>query len=355
MLKKTSTKVALSLIPLIAVIKILSLFPTFIENYYSNGLYLFISKALRLSFGWLPFSLGDVFYTLGILLIIRWFIKNIKRIVTDTKLWFVELFSVLSIVYFTFHLFWAFNYYRKPLHENLNLKADYTTEQLLETISILKEKTNALHNQLAKNDSTKVNYPFNKAFVLEHTLNSYENLWKTYPNLKYTNPSVKKSLLSYPLTIMGFSGYLNPFTNEAQVNSMIPIYKLPTTTAHEIAHQLGYAAENEANFIGFLASINNNNIYFKYSGYSFALRHCLGELFKRDPETYYEVAQTINKGIYKNYKEVRDFWDSHKNFTEPIFKETYSTFLKVNNQSKGIKSYSYVVALYVNYFTNKNL
>ena len=64
MLKKTSTKVALSLIPLIAVIKILSLFPTFIETYYSNGLYLFISKALRLSFGWLPFSLGDVFYTL---------------------------------------------------------------------------------------------------------------------------------------------------------------------------------------------------------------------------------------------------------------------------------------------------
>ena len=51
---------------------------------------------------------------------------------------------------------------------------------------------------------------------------------------------------------MGFSGYLNPFTNEAQVDILIPKYQLPTTASHEVAHQLGYAAENEANFIGIL-------------------------------------------------------------------------------------------------------
>ncbi len=355
MLKKTSTKIALSLLPLIAIIKLLSRFPTFIETYYSNGIYLFISKALRFSFGWLPFSIGDIFYVLSLILIIRWFLKNIKRVVTDTKLWLIEVFSVLSIVYFTFHLFWAFNYYRKPLHENLGLKADYTTKELLETITILKEKTNRLHKQLAKNDSSKVNFPFDKAYSIKNTLSGYENLSKTYPHLEYSKSSVKKSLLSYPLTIMGFSGYLNPFTNEAQVNSMIPIYKLPTTCAHEIAHQLGYAAENEANFIGFLATISNDDYYFKYSGYSFALGHCLNELYKRDQKTYLRVAKTVKKGVYKNYKEVSDFWNSYENFTEPIFKQTYNHFLKANNQSKGIKSYSYVVALYVNYFLKKNL
>jgi len=34
---------------------------------------------------------------------------------------------------------------------------------------------------------------------------------------------------------------------------------------------------------------------------------------------------------------------------EPIFKVFYSHFLKANNQTKGIESYNYVVALLVDY------
>jgi len=355
MLKKKSLLLAFSIIPLIGFIQLLKHFPNAVETYYSNGIYPIISSCLRYTFGWLPFSFGDVFYMISIIYLLRWLFKNGKRLITDTKFFLVEVFSALSLIYFAFHFFWAFNYYRKPLHENLNISADYPTEELIETINILTQKSNAIHKKLIENDSTKINFSFDKSFVFSQTLNGYKNLEKEFPHLKYQPISLKRSLLSYPLTIMGFSGYLNPLTNEAHVNSMIPIYKFPTTCAHEIAHQLGYAAENEANFLGFLASINNDNTYFKYSGYTFALRHCLGELYRRNPEAYNKAAENINMGIFKNYKEVRDFWDSHKNITEPVFKETYSTFLKANNQAKGIESYSYVVALYVNYFKKQNL
>jgi hypothetical protein len=37
------------------------------------------------------------------------------------------------------------------------------------------------------------------------------------------------------------------------------------TTNHEMAHQMG-ASETECNFIGFLASIKNDNLYIQYSG-----------------------------------------------------------------------------------------
>ena len=40
---------------------------------------------------------------------------------------------------------------------------------------------------------------------------------------------------------------------------------------------------------------------------------------------------------------------------EPLFKKTYSSYLKANKQDKGMESYSYVVALLVNYFENKSL
>ena len=154
---------------------------------------------------------------------------------------------------------------------------------------------------------------------------------------------------------MGFSGYLNPFTNEAHVDGLIPTYNFPTTACHEVAHQLGYAAENEANFIGSLAAIHNEDIYFQYSGYTFALRYCLAELFRRDQELYNTILPSINKGILRNYEEARIFWMAYENPLEPVFKKTFDSFLKANNQSAGMKSYNYAVALLVNYYGDREL
>ena len=63
----------------------------------------------------------------------------------------------------------------------------------------------------------------------------------------------------------------------------------------------------------------------------------------------------VNKGILKNYEEVRLFWEAHQNPTEPLFKLFYGSYLKANKQSKGMESYSYVVALLTNYFEDKRL
>lgn len=339
----------------IVLISILKNFPEFVERFYSNGLYVYISKLMRYVFGWIPFSVGDIFYTLAGIYAIRWMVLNRMRVLKDTKNWLLDVGAVLSIAYFAFHVLWAFNYYRQPLYKSLNLEADYTTEQLVTFTKRLIEKSNTLHNQLAINDSTKVEMPFSKGEAFKRVRNGYEKLSAEYPHLYYKPKSIKKSLYSAALTYMGFSGYLNPFTNEAQVNGLVPTYKFPTTSCHEAAHQLGFAAENEANFIGSLAAIHNDDIHFKYSGYTFALRYCLVEIFRRDKDLYYEILSTINKGILKNYQEVENFWKSYENPLEPLFADTYDSFLKANNQSAGMKSYSYVVALLVNYYDDTAL
>ena len=339
----------------ILLISILKNYPEFVEQFYSNGLYVFLSKLMRYTFGWLPFSVGDVLYTLAGIYIVRWLILNRKRILKDTINWLLDIGATLSVAYFAFHILWAFNYYRQPLNTSLNLKADYTTDQLIAFTEKLIKKSNTIHSQLSTNDSLKIDLPYTRAEVFNNVKNGYDALSKTYPHLIYTPVSSKKSIYSTPLIYMGFSGYLNPFTNEAQVSGLIPIYKFPTTACHEAAHQLGYAAENEANFIGCLAAIHNTDIYFKYSGYTFALRYCLAEVYKRDQELYKTMLPTLNKGILKNYQEVRDFWESYQNPIEPIFEKTFDSFLKANNQSAGMKSYSYVVALLVNYYEGKAL
>ena len=81
----------------------------------------------------------------------------------------------------------------------------------------------------------------------------------------------------------------------------------------------------------------------------------MAELFKRDPEHYGSIIVTVNKGILKNYQDVREFWEAYENPIEPIFEKTFDSFLKANNQSAGMESYSYVVALLVNYYEKQPL
>ncbi len=346
---KTATLLTIALPVQVLLVQLLGFFPDFVEKYYSNGIYPLLSKALRFTFGWLPFSFGDLMYAILIILLVRFlYLKLIKR-TTPWKEVLLEIGAGLSIIYALFHFCWGFNYYRKPLNEILKLDGEYTQEELVKVSRALITKANNLHKQLQPIDSASVAYSYDKAEIFEKTIPAYKQLSTIFPELKYEPRSIKTSLFSLILTYMGFSGYLNPITNEAQVNGLILNYKSPTTSCHEEAHQLGFAAENEANFVAALATMNTNDIYFNYSGVTFSLRYCLRELYAIDEQLGVCHAEMLRPGVFKNFEEVIAFWRSYRNPLEPGFKTTYDTFLKANNQRKGIHSYRYVVNLLVNY------
>lgn len=353
MIKKTKIILAISLLIQVIGLKILSYFPYFVENFYSTGIYPLLSKIPRFLFGWIPFSIGDVFYLLMALLLIRWIYKNIKKIKTETKSFLIDILARLSIIYFIFNIIWGLNYYRLPLYKSLNIQKKYTTEQLISITKRFIKKSNEMHQQLGYADSVKIDLPFTQQEIFEKTVNGYQNLAKIHPQLAYAPKSIKNSMWSLLLTYMGYSGYYNPFSGEAQVNKLIKNYKYPVVSCHEQAHQLGYAAENEANFIATLATLNNDDPYFQYAGYIFSLRYCVNEVARRDLDQYHKLLKEINPGILKSYKEMRDFWKRYENPLEDISKVFWDTFLKANNQEKGISSYNYMVALIVNYYENK--
>ncbi|MGB3343832.1 MAG: DUF3810 domain-containing protein [Aequorivita sp.] len=355
MQRRTALILALLLPIQIVFLQILKHFPEFVEKYYSLGLYPILSKISRYLFGWIPFSIGDVFYLLIGIVAIRWIYKNFYRLRLQPLRVLIDITATVSVVYFMFHILWGFNYYRLPLHKSLNLDSDYSYGELLKTTERFIEKSNSLHRQLGYPDSVKIDLPYTQAEVFERTLNGYQNLEKEFPKLSYGPRSIKKSGWSLGLTYMGYSGYLNPFSGEAQVNNLIKTYKFPVVACHEEAHQIGYAAENEANFIAALATLNNDDPYIQYSGYIFTLRYLVNEVARNDEDKYYELVETINPGILAGYKEMRDFWTSYENPFEVFSKIFWDNFLKASNQSKGILSYNYMVALVVNYFEDKEL
>ncbi len=334
-------------------LKIIRFFPETVELFYSNGFYVYLSKFSRIFLGKIPFSVGDCIYFILILFALKWFWTKRKSWTLDWKKNLLTVLSVLSVFYFFFHILWALNYYREPLFEKMSIERDYTDADLLTFTKKLITKTNAVQSQIAKNDSLKVVFPYSQNQVFEMNQNGYKNLSREYDFFTYSYLSIKKSLFSLPLTYMGFGGYLNPFTNEAQVNYLGPMYSFPMTTNHEMAHQMGYASESECNFIGFMSSIKNDNLYFQYSGYSMALRYCLGNWQVRNEKILKQLLKTVNPGILKNYKESEDFWKQYQTPIETGFHAFYDRFLKMNQQKDGMDSYSKFVNLMVNYYKTR--
>ncbi|TVZ09324.1 uncharacterized protein DUF3810 [Cellulophaga sp. RHA_52] len=349
MKSKLKNGIALLLPIQIVLVKWLANYPAFIEKYYSNGLYQYTSKFFRYLLGWIPFSVGDILYAALIIFALKYVIKKRKYIKQKPLIFLRNILVVLSIAYFTFHFCWGLNYYREPLYKTLQIKENHSLAELESFVSRLIEKTNTIHKTITEDSTKAVVMPYNKAEIYDLTTVGYTELQKKYPFLNYQTPSLKTSLYSTGLSYAGYGGYLNPFTNEAQVNGKIPLYRYPVIAGHEAGHQIGYSAENETNFIGYLITANNTDIYFKYAAYSYALSYCLSDIRYNNPELFNQLYSNLNVGVKKNYQELSTFWGNYENPMEPVLKSVYSTFLKANNQTDGMKSYSRIVTLLVAY------
>jgi len=337
-------------------VQIVAHYPNLVESLYSQGIYPYVSRFLRLFFGWIPFSIGDVLIAFLLLLFFRFLYRLIKNRFRNGFQQFTRLTALLSILYFCFYFFWGLNYYRNSLAKNIGLVSkEYSTATLIKLTQKLIKKTNAIQVKITTSDTLKVVNPYQPKEMYEKAVLGFTILSKKYPQLNYKYLSVKSSLMSGLQSYNGTSGYMNPLTGEAQVNDKIPKTGYPVVTCHEMAHQLGWAAENEANFVGFLASISNTDLYFKYSGYKMATQYALSELYKRDKKAYQKMYATINKGIKKDFKDSYLFWKSYQNPFEPWVKKGYNAYLKANKQQNGIQSYNYVVDLLIAYFKKEKL
>jgi len=342
---RTKILLATSILPQILLIRVISLYPEKVEFYFSQTFYPFLFNLQHVFIKPIPFSFGDLLYlSLGIYIcysITCFLLKFRFPKISDT----IDIGVFFSLLFLLFQLNWGINYHRTPLAEKLPTEKQYSDSLLIDLTTRFAIMSNTLHSQLSSSDSLAVSIPYAKKEIANRIQSSYDDLWINSVDV----PQVKASLFSLPLSYMGYAGYLNPFTLEAQVNMRMPKINLPVTIAHEMAHQLGYAAENEANFVGFINTFNNADPYLKYAAVLFGFRHCYSDLIKRDPDQAKILVQQLNLGILKNFAESRDFWEEYKNPFEPFFKESYDAYLKANGQESGIKTYNQMVAFLIAY------
>ena len=188
--------------------------------------------------------------------------------------------------------------------------------------------------------------------IFEGAINNYKIVSDNFYFLSYQTASVKSSLYSPLGNYFGFTGYYNPFTGEAQVRNDVPRVLIPYIVSHEMAHQLGYASESEANFVGYLSASSSADVYFRYSVYLDMLDYAQGEeiklfLIDRDIKglmnTLKQNKTNLDSLVRKDRKEIRDFFYKRKNKISPVVSNMYDQYLKMNKQLAGINSYNEVI------------
>lgn len=341
------------LIILAIAIKVFSLFPDAVELYYSNGIYPVVSAGQRILFGWIPFSIGDVFYGALILFLLYKVIDLVKRLVrknTGKAYWINGLrqfaFAAL-LIYVTFNGLWGLNYNRKGIAPQLGLSISrYTKEELTGVLEQVSDRLNQLDSiaRITRMDMRKKRNLFTTAQV------SYDSLAVSWPIFNYSFRSVKPSLYSYLGNYLGFTGYYNPFSGEAQVNTTVPVFVQPFTTCHEIGHQLGYAKENEANFAGYLAARSSPDAAFRYSVYFDLYSYAWHYLYRQDSVLALAFNQRLPAGVKADHAELRQFLLRHRNPVETVIDKLYGEYLKANEQPSGKMAYNEVVAWLVAYY-----
>ncbi|MEO7305840.1 MAG: DUF3810 domain-containing protein [Ferruginibacter sp.] len=327
--------------------------PARVESQYSTGIYPFFSRFLRYLFGWLPFSFGDVLYGAIIIWLGCKLVKGIKalfkRKVTRQNLLAGagKALRIVLVTYILFNAFWGINYNRIGIANQLHLKMDkYKLEDLKIINRLLAEKTNAAKQALINGQIT---YPANKQ-LFSKVHHAYQEAEKVYPFLQYQPVSLKPSLWSWFGNYMGFTGYYDPFTGEAQVNTWVPKFLQPFTSCHEVAHQLGYAKEMEANFVGYLAATASKDSLLLYSVYLDLFIYSNRNLYMTDSTSAREFGKQLIPGVKTDLKEWRIFNKKHKNPVEPVIRWIYGKYLEGNQQPQGVLSYDEVTGFIIAYY-----
>lgn len=337
------------LLLLIILVHLFALQHDWVEKIYSTYIYPPVAVVLRGISRFIPFSFGDILYTL----VFAWLLLAAIRFFFNKPGWqklFVSLRNLLVKclwVYLFFLLLWGLNYYRYGIGYKMQLYPEaYSTKDLEAVTGQLVDALNANRRLM---DSLHINYTDDKT-TLSEAAGLYELAKYKYPFLQYPQASVKNMLFGTIGNYSGYLGYYNPFTGEAQVNTKTPVFIIPFTACHEIGHQLGFASESEASFAAYLVIKNGNSIVFKYSAYFDLFAYANNELSFRDSAAASQNRQLLDTLVRKDYAAYRQYLKEHDNPFEPLLATLYGNYLKVHNQPKGIESYDEVVAWIVAYY-----
>lgn len=326
--------------------------PQWIEGWFSQGFYPIVSTVLGELYAIVPFSVVEwLLYALvisAIVIAVVTIVRSLQKKIALVRLVraFVTLLITASVLFSSFYFCWGFNYYRPPIKELLQLDVkERPVSELNALCQSLAQSANALRAQVPEDENGVFTLDASAEAYFAKIPQAYKQLGKTIELFSRPVAPPKSVFSSECLSWMGIAGIYFPFTAEANVNVHQPPLLMLVSAAHECAHAMGIARENEANFVGYLACLSSDEPSIAYSGTMLALIHSGNQLSKVDPEAYADLFATYSDALQRDLFAYNAYWKAYEGPLEETMSQMNDAYLKYHQQQSGIRSYGEVVDL----------
>jgi hypothetical protein len=317
-------------------------------EWYAITIYPILSLAVNFVTSLIPISIAELLVGLLIIGILLYFILYIRKIIKNKKNRKATVFQFIlnpvcfiSVILLVFALFCGINYYRYPFSQVSGLTVkDSPKSELVSLCKELAQNASKARENVAVDAKGVMKLSDKNIYQTAAKAKSiYAQLNKTYPTLKSGYGAPKPVLCSKLMSYSNITGMFFPFTFEANVNTDIPAFSIPSVMCHELTHLRGYMREDEANFVSYLACRQSGNPDFVYSGDMLAFVYANNALFDIDRTEGTRVYNKLSAGVRHDFAADSAYWRQFEGPIAQVSDKVNDTYLKANSQQDGVKSY----------------
>ena len=329
-------------------------FANFVTAWFSRP----VKALLGTVFGVIPLSVMELEYIAAFLFILIWNIRTVALAIRREDGLRLALrrtgVFLLVIAYLLVFFLWCFaiDYRSDSFSERSGLEAGPVETEDLYVVTKYFVQSAAQYASEVKRDGD-----LHWAEELDGYLGSskyiYENLNSEFPFLSARSRVPKKMYLTSRISSwMGFTGVYFPFSGESNINIEAPGPFIPQTICHELAHQKGVYAEQEANFVGIAAAIASGDPVYVYSGLLAGSVHLANALAAADAKLWRELVPLMSDEMRTDWNDNHAYWQQFEGKVEEVSSKVYDGYLKAQGQELGIRSYGACVDLLVEYYAD---
>lgn len=329
--------------------------PDVVERSYSRTVYPIVRDIVSTLTGWFRWSLAEVGLCLLALFLLMSFARALggmlRRVRTPRNVLAHFVSASLAgagVLYAWGMIGWGLNYHRRPLAHSAGLDTSpATAEELRRLVESLTREARTLRAMVQENAAGVMEVAGSKGEALARAPRGCEQLGLQYEVLRGSSCSRAKMIVLPLLPWLHVGGVFSMFTSEPNVDVQQPPAAMLDATCHELAHQLGWAREEEASFVGHAACRLHPDLDYRVATTEAALAHALGALGRVDRRAADELYLDLPPAVLRDWEAERRFWDRHRTRVSRAAQRINDAYLRSQGQEAGVLSYGLMVDLLV--------
>lgn len=329
--------------------------PDAVERGYSRTVYPIVREFVSTLTGWFRWSLAEMglcLFALCLLVIFTRALSGMLRGVRSPGNVLAHFVSAAlagaGVLYGWGMLGWGLNYHRRPLADSAGLDMSPATAQELQRLVESLASEAATLRALVREDAAGVmEVAGSKGEALSRASRACEQLGLQYEVFQGSSCSRAKMVVLPLLPWLHVGGVFSMFTSEPNVDVNQPAAGMLDSACHELAHQLGWAREEEASFVGYAGCRLHPDADYRQAVTQAALAHALGALRRVDRQAADELYARLPPALLRDWEAEDRFWARHRTPISRAARRINDAYLRSQGQEAGVLSYGLMVDLLV--------